>query len=147
MKINAILLTTIVTSVLWNVAADEGTLRKLSDEGDTLTIQMGGDCSRVTAGEAEVFGEEILVCLGITAESLSFTVTETPSGSRRNLRKKNRWKRRAYYGIRRSKKDNRHLDRMLTSEGVNECMKTHYCSDNPDNKACGSMYVESITIE
>lgn len=143
MKINAILLTTFITSVFWNAAADKGGLRKCSDEGDTVTIEMAGDCSGATAGKAEDFGYALTECFGFSAKFLTWSVMEKGTASGRDLS----YEYESYYGTRRSRKDKgtRNLE-LVTAEDVNECMATGSCSNNPDNESCG-MTVESFTVK
>lgn len=158
MKINNVLLTSIIASFLWGATADEGALRGLKkaflDKGETpnndsagtdvLSIEISGDATSVTAGDAEEFGQALTGdCLGFNADSLTWSVVQTStSETRRRLGAYSF----SYSG--RKKRDN--SDRRLTlttPEEAMTCMGEGFCKNSSNTACAATLKVASFAIE
>lgn len=168
MKVYTLLLATTVSSVFWSAAADKGSLRGfgtriaraldgfLADEQEEAThsweIALDGDNGAATVDDDMDWAEELMTCLGITAESLTFSETEDLTSDKEERRLcntacKRRRKRRAAAKRRVQGKSSRMPKdgvRRRDLEGVNACM-AEYC-ETSRNPACG-LSVESVTGE
>lgn len=161
MKVNSVLLTSIVASFFWGAASDEGGLRNLGKdflakgEGktkgqtkgpkeDVLKFELYGGVD-ISIGDIEEFSEEVCKCLGFdNAESVSVTLEKTITDSGRRLGRYTR----IIGGARRSSSDNngRRLE-LPTPASANACMASGFCAAAPAKAACaGGVEVGSITV-
>jgi hypothetical protein len=173
MKLNILLIATVVVSVFSNASADVGALRgltRLFDRFDSgpptevessgnakgLQVKMKGNPSSVTTGDLEEYGEVLFdFVLGFMPETLTVEVTEKTS-LRRNL-KEQRCPPRTYTCNRRDYGDpiyscgsdcnpddgDRRNLQKVTTEEANEFL-AGWCDENSSNTACDALSVDSI---